>query len=343
MYRPVPSRLFRNLGNGRFEDVTEAAGLDRFYGPALGVVCADLNGDGRTDIFVANDTAANHLWLNQGDGTFREAAIEAGVAYSGDGLAKAGMGVTVDDVENNGNQILLVTNLAGEGASVFRGDRTGQFEEVTAQYGLFQPTFSRTGFGAGWFDTDNDGRLDLFVANGGVTLTSFGVRGASPYAQSNQLFHNEGRGSPFRDVTDCGGEAFRLPAVSRAAAFGDIDNDGAIDIVVTNNNGPVRLLHNRAAVGRHWLIVRLEATHKNRFALGARVGLIRRGQDTLWRRAHTDSSYLSSNDPRVHFGLGERSNIDAMVVHWPNGSKEEFRGLRPDRIVTLKEGSGTRV
>jgi hypothetical protein len=286
MYRPVPSRLFRNLGNGRFEDVTEAAGIDRFYGPALGVACADFNGNGRTDIFVANDTAANHLWLNQGNGTFREAAMEAGVAYSGDGLAKAGMGVAVDDVENNGEQVLLVTNLAGEGASLFRGDRKGQFEELTAQYGLFQPTFRTTGFGTGWFDYDNDGRLDLFVANGGVTLTSFGVRGSSPYEQNNQLFHNDGRGKPFRDVSDCGGEPFRMPAVSRAAAFGEIDNDGAIDILVTNNNGPVRLLHNNAGAGRHWLIVRLEAASKNRFAVGARVGLVRRGQDMLWRRAH---------------------------------------------------------
>jgi hypothetical protein len=343
MYRPVPSRLFRNLGNGRFEDVTEAAGVDRFYGPALGVVCADFNGDGRTDIFVANDTAANHLWLNLGNGTFREAALDSGVAYSGDGLAKAGMGVTLADVENNGGQVLLVTNLAGEGASVFRADREGQFEEVTAQYGLFQPTFGRTGFGTGWFDCDNDGRLDLLIANGGVTLTSFGVRGPSPYAQSNQLFHNEGPGTPFRDISDCGGESFRLAAVSRAAAFGDIDNDGAIDIVVTSNNGPVRLLHNRAAARRHWLIVKLEVTGKNRFALGARVGLVRRGHDTLWRRAHTDSSYLSSNDPRVHFGLGDHPNIDAVIVHWPDNSKEEFRGLRSDRIAAVRQGSGTRL
>ena len=313
------------------------------YGPALGVVCADFNGDGRVDIFVANDTAANHLWLNQGNGTFREAGLEAGVAYSGDGLAKAGMGVTLDDVENNGSQVLLVTNLAGEGASVFRGDARGQFEEVTAQLGLFQPTFGRTGFGTQWFDYDNDGRLDLFIANGGVTLTSSGVRGLSPYAQRNQLFHNEGRGAPFRDVSECAGEPFHAPAVSRAAAFGDIDNDGAIDIVLTSNGGPVRLLRNQAARGRHWLTVRLESKDRNRYGSGALVGVVRRGNDTFWRRAHSDSSYLCSNDPRVHFGLGDQARIDGVIVRWPDGTKEEFAGVKPDRIVTLRRGFGKRI
>jgi enediyne biosynthesis protein E4 len=340
MYQPVPSRLFRNLGNGKFEDVTEASGLDRSYGPALGVVCADFNGDGRLDILVANDTAANRLWLNQGNGVFRETGIETGVAYSGDGLAKAGMGVTVEDVENDGGHVLLVTNLAGEGATVFRGDALGQFDEMTATYGLLQPTFAATGFGAQWFDYDNDGRLDLFIANGGVTIKNSASPGDSPYSQRKQLFHNEGRGRPFRETSEAGGPAFQVREVSRAAAFGDIDNDGAVDIVVTNNNGPVRLLRNQNGARRHWLIAKLEAAKTNRFGLGARVGVVRRGEDTLWRRVHTDSSYLSANDSRVHFGLGDKPLIEAVLVHWPDGHNESFRGVGADRIVTLRKGSG---
>ena len=340
MYRAVPSRLFRNLGNGKFEDVTEAAGINRSYGPALGVVCADFDGDGRVDIFVANDTAANCLYLNQGDGTFREAALDLGVAYSVDGLAKAGMGVTLADVYNDRGQALLVTNLMRESVTVFRGDARGRFDDETAQFGLLQPTFGHTGFGTEWFDYDNDGWLDLFIANGGVTIGESPRGGRSPYSQRKQLFHNQGRGKGFRDVSQLGGPAFQVEEISRGAAFGDIDNDGAIDIVVANNNGPVRLLRNQVGARQHWLIVKLESPKTNRFGIGARVGVVRRRQDTLWRRVHTDSSYLSSSDVRVHFGLGEKPEIEAVLVHWPNGSQERFEGIRSDRIVTLRQGAG---
>jgi enediyne biosynthesis protein E4 len=343
MYHAVPSRLFRNLRNGKFEDVTEACGINSVYGPALGVVCADFNGDGRTDVFVANDTAANQLWLNQNDGSFRESALDAGVAYSMDGLPKAGMGVTLADVENDGGQVLLVTNLTREGVTAFRGDRRGQFDDVTAELGLLQSTFGYTGFGVQWFDYDNDGRLDLFIANGGVTLSGSGRSGASRYAQRNQLFHNEGRGRPFRDTSPLAGAAFQIEDVSRAAAFGDIDNDGAIDIVVTNNNGPVRLLQNQVGKSRHWLIVKLESPKTNRFAIGALVTVLRHGQDTLRRRVHTDSSYLSASDVRVHFGLGDKPDVEAVIVRWPDGSQERFGETKSDRIITLRQGSGKRI
>jgi hypothetical protein len=349
MYHAVPSRLFRNLRNGRFEDVTEASRINSAYGPALGVLCADFDGDGRTDIYVANDTAQNHLWLNQGDGTFREAALEQGVAYSADGLAKAGMGVTLADVQNDGGEMLLVTNLAGEGVTAFRGNAHGQFDDVTAEAGLLQSTFGYTGFGAQWFDYDNDGWLDLFIANGAVALAGSGRAGipgragVSRYAQRKQLFHNQGRGKPFRETSGLAGAAFQAQEVSRAAAFGDIDNDGAIDILVTNNNGPVRLLRNQAGEGRHWLTLKLESAAPNRFAIGARVAVLRHGQDPLWRRVHTDSSYLSANDVRAHFGLGEKPDIEAVLVHWPDGSRERFEGIKSDRIVTLRHGSGKRV
>jgi hypothetical protein len=343
MYHAVPSRLFRNLRNGTFEDVSEASGINRAYGPALGVVCADFNGDGRSDIYVANDTAANQLWLNQGDGTFRESAFDFGLAYSMDGLAKAGMGVTLDDVENNGNQLLLVTNLSREGVTAFRGDTSGRFDEVTAELGLLQPTFGSTGFGTMWFDYDNDGWLDLFIANGGVTITQPARDGGSPYAQRNQVFHNEGRGKRFRETTQLAGSSFERLGIARGAACGDIDNDGALDIVVVNNDGPVRLLRNQAGTRRHWLTVKLESPKANRFGLGGRVAIVRGGEKPVWRRAHTDSSYLSANDVRVHFGLGDRPAFEGVLVHWPDHTEERFEGITADRIVTLRQGTGKRL
>ncbi len=336
MYRAVPSRLFRNLGNGKFQDVTAAAGIDRSYGPALGVLSADFNGDSRADIFVANDTAANILWLNQGDGTFRESALETGVAYSMDGLPKAGMGVALDDVFNDGSQMLLVTNLTREGVTAFHGDARGRFEDVTAAVGLHQPTFASTGFGTQWLDYDNDGRLDLFIACGAVTIV--GDHPKSPYAQRKQLFHNEGQ--RFRETSARGGPAFQIEEVSRAAAFGDLDNDGGVDIVVTNNDGPVRLLHNELGARQHWLTVRLESLNANRFGIGARIAVLRRGKPALRRRVHTDGSYLAGNDVRAHFGLGDQPDIEGVLVEWPDHVQERFDGVKPDRIVTLRRGAG---
>lgn len=342
-YQPVPSRLFKNLGNGKFVDVTEASGIASAYGPALGVVCADFNGDGLTDIYVANDTAANCLWLNQGNGKFRESALQAGVAFSADGLPKAGMGVSAEDVENDGIEDILVTNLMGEGATLFRNNGRAEFDDVTAQYGLARETFGFTGFGTKWFDYDNDGWLDLFIANGAVTRMESERGNPYPFAQKNQLFHNEGPLKRFRETSASGGPAFQIAEVTRGAAFGDIDNDGAMDIVITNNNGPVRLLRNQVGAQQHWLQVNLEGDKVNRFGVGARVAALRRGQPAIWRWAHTDSSYLSASDIRVHFGLGQDPQLDAVVVHWPGGLKEKWTGCKADRIITLRQGSGGAV
>lgn len=339
-YKPVPSRLFRNLGNGKFADVTESAGIGSSYGPALGVVCADFNDDGRPDIYVANDTAANRLWLNQGAGTFREAALEAGVAYSMDGLAKAGMGVTFEEVEDDGGEMILVTNLTREGVTLFRKSGGSEFDDVTAQYGLAEPTFAFTGFGTKWFDYDNDGRLDLFIANGAVTIVE-SLRGMPyPYGQRNQLFHNEGKGRHFQETSSVAGEAFALLEVSRGAALGDIDNDGDIDVVVTNNNGPVQLLQNQVGQRNHWSQVRLEGAKTNRFGVASRIAVLQEGREPVWRRVHTDGSYLSANDVRVHFGLGKNPHIQSVLVEWPGGSKEGWDNIQADRIVTLRKGSG---
>lgn len=340
-YKAVPSRLFHNLHNGTFIDVTEASGIGSSYGPALGVVCADFNGDGRTDIYIANDTAANRMWLNQGNGTFRETGLEAGVAYNADGRTKAGMGVAAEELDNHGALTIVVTNLTREGATVFRDNGKGLFEDVTLQYGLAEPTFAFTGFGTNWFDYDNDGRLDLFIANGAVSIVE-SMRGRLyPYGQRNLLFHNEGQ-EKFHETSDAAGPALQALDVGRGAAFGDIDNDGAVDVLVTNNNGPVRLLHNESGSRQHWLEVRLDGVRSNRFGIGARVAVPRRGEQPLWRRVHTDSSYLSASDIRVHFGLGKRSEVAGLIVHWPDGSEERWENIQADNVVALRQGSGQR-
>jgi hypothetical protein len=345
-YDPLPSRLFHNLGNGKFEDVTAASGIGSKSGYGLGVICADFNQDGRVDIYVANDSAANYLWLNQGDGTFKEGALEAGLAYSSDGLAKAGMGLGADDIDNDGHLEVIVTNLTGEGVTLFRSDGQGMYDDDTAQFGLAQSTFGTTGYGTGFFDYDNDGLMDLFIANGAMTIIE-SVRarpqGIYPYAEKNQLFHNQGAGKGFLEVTDVAGAALERVEVSRGAAFGDINNDGAVDIVVTNENGPARLLLNEAGWQGHWLLVRLEAAEGNRFGMGAEVGVFRRGQATLWRRAHTDGSMLSASDIRVHFGLGSSPRADAVVVRWPGGPSEKWEQVKANQIVTLRKGSGQRL
>jgi len=207
-----------------------------------------------------------------------------------------------------------------------------------------QPTFPYTGFGTEWFDFDNDGNLDLLIANGAVNRME-SLRGNSyPFNQINQLFRNEGDGKKFRDMTGVAGPAFALSEVSRGAAFGDVNNDGAMDVVIANNNGPARLLLNqtRSLNHNHWLLVRLEATHGNRFAIGAKLEVRLRGRK-LFRRAHTDGSYLSANDVRVHFGLGEDTKVEKLTVNWPDGRQEEWNSLEIDRIVTIRQGTGRSV
>ena len=344
MYQPVPARLFHNRGDGTFEDVTVASGIGTAMGPGLGIVCADFNGDRWPDIYVANDGAAAHLWMNQKNGTFRERGTLSGAALSPDGLPQAGMGVTAADFDGDGDEDIFKTNLTNEGSNLYVNDGLGNFHDASTQLGLFLPTFPYTGFGTEWFDYDNDGCLDLFIANGAVNRIA-SLRGTPyPFGQPNLLFHNEGAGRKFRDVTSAAGPVFALPEVSRGAAFGDINNDGAVDIVVTNNNGPVRLLlnQNRSINRNHWLLARLHATQGDRFAIGATVELRQQGQK-LVRRVHTDSSYLSASDVRVHFGLGEDPKIESLVVHWPFGQKEAWDKLQADQIVNIRQGTGRAI
>ena len=340
-YRPVSAKLFRNLGNGKFSDVTKESGIGSAVGPGLGVISGDFNGDGWPDLYVANDTAANFLWINQKNGTFRESGLAAGVAYASDGVARAGMGVTAEDFDGDGNVDILVTNLTREGATLFKGNGRGQFDDITLGSGLTKATFGATGFGAKWFDYDNDGRLDLFVANGAVTIVEPLRGSAYPYQQKNLLFHNAA--GKLVDVSATAGAAMQVAAVARGAAFGDIDNDGRIDIVIANNNGPARLLLNQVANQNHWLTVRLDGGSVNRFGVGSKVELLRTGQPPLPRNANTDSGYLSAHDPRIHFGLGQTVDVVGVQVNWPDGAKEKWPRPAPDQTITLRKGTGAPV
>ncbi len=342
-YQPIPDKLYHNDGHGHFVDVTEKAGINTAYGNGLGVVCTDFNGDGRIDIFLANDKTPNQMWINKGDGTFEDNALMSGTAYDENGVEHAGMGVTVGDFDGDGLDDIFIANILGESHLLYRNLGNGLFQDVTKSYGLGYTTVPFTGFGTLWFDYDSDGRLDLFIADGEVRTVE-SLRGKPfPYDQKNQLFHNEGK--TFRDVTAESGSVFDLSEVSRGAAFGDIDNDGDIDIVVSNANGPARLLLNQVGNRNHWLEVKLTGVKTNRDAYGVRVALFRRGRPPLWRRVAADGSYLSANDPRVHFGLGTDADMDAapperFLVVWPNGERETWNVLPPDSFLSVRKGSG---
>jgi hypothetical protein len=341
-FRPVPDRLFRNNGDGTFADVSDRSGITKADGPGLGVVGADFSGDGLADFYVANDGMANQLWLNRGDGTFVDSALLAGIALNADGTPEGSMGVAAGDADNDGDLDVFVTNITRETHAFYRNLGRNHFEDARLRAGLAAPTAPYTGFGTDWFDFDNDGLLDLFVANGAVTMIE-ALRGDPfPFRQKNLLFRNLGDGR-FRDVTAQAGAAFESLAVGRGAGFGDIDNDGDVDVLVTNNGGPVRLLVNEAERANHWLLVRLRGVTDNRDGLGARVGLRRADGTTIWRRARTDGSYLSASDPRVHFGLGSDSGVQTVVVEWPRGSREIWTGIVGNRIVTLEQATGTRL
>ena len=338
VYSRLPDQLYRNEGNSKFVDVTEKAGLGAAFGNGLGVICADFDADGWTDIYVANDETPNQLWMNRGDGTFEDAAPFSGAAYNADGKVEAGMGVSAADFDNDRDEDIFLTHLRAETHTLYLNDGSGGFSDQTIRFGLTR-AMTYTGFGTRWFDYDNDGNLDLFVANGAVRMTRLAEPSEYPYHQINQLFHNDGHGN-YRETTARAGAALQLSEVSRGAAFGDIDNDGDVDILVSNINGPVRLLLNEVGSRRHWLQVQLQGVTSNRYGMGARVGVIRDGKKSLWRRAHTDGSYLSANDHRVHFGLGGDGEVKAVVVRWPAGSSEIWEEIEADRLITLREGSG---
>lgn len=340
VFRAPGNRLFHNKGNGAFEDLTIAAGVDKEFGHGLGVVTADFDDEGWIDIYVANDGDHNQLWINQKDGTFINDALLAGAAVNRNGQAEAGMGVDAGDFDGNGTEDIFVTHLMDETNTLYVNLGKALFEDRTREAGLGMPGRRFTGFGTLFFDYDNDGWLDLLVANGAVQLLPDLVRKRDrfPLGQPNQLFHNNGKGS-FVEVIDQAGPDLQLLEVSRGAAFGDVDNDGDTDVLITNNNGPARLFLNQVGNRNHWLGMRLVGKTTRRDMLGAQVEVVISRSNVLRRRARTDGSYLSGNDPRVLVGLGTAAQVEVVRVRWPNGTVEEWKGLLLDQYITLKEGT----
>lgn len=338
LFDPQGDSLFRNLGGDRgFQDITEEAGLDQPRGHTLGAGVADFDGDGWLDLYVANDTDANFLWRNLGNGRFEETALFEGAATDELGNGQSSMGIAVGDYDRDGDEDIFLTHLDPEMNTLYQR-RARDFVDATTSSGLGPPSIGFTGFGAGWLDYDHDGNLDLVVANGAVLrLKEQYLAGDEfPLRQSNQLFRGNGVG--FEDVSRHQGLPFTGLAVSRGAAFGDLDNDGDIDLLVTNNHGPAQVLENRLGQDRPWLGLELWDEELHRHAIGAWVGLL---GDTAsqWRRLAPAYSYVSSNDPRIHFGLGD-DRPDRLVVRWPSGEWEEWPSPPAGRYSRILRGEG---
>lgn len=343
-FNPLPNRLFRNRRDGTFEDVSVQSGIASEYYGAMGVVCADFNNDGWIDIFVANDGRPNLLWINQHDGTFKNEAMIAGCALDINGAPQSGMGTDAGDLFGRGLEDLVVTNLTGEYADIYANNGSGWFEDRSTQSGVAQLTRPYTGFGLGMFDFDNDGRLDLMIANGSVKSIEAQTRRGNPYPlrQQNLLLRNLGTGA-FEDVTNRAGSAFRLPGISRGIAFGDLDNNGAMDAVVVTNSGPARLLINNVGHKKPWIGLRMIGDKRRRDMLGTRVAVYRKNAPVLWRRVHSDGSFCSSSDPRLLIGLGDSADLTKIRAYWVSGRTEEWSPPPLRQYTTFREGTGTVV
>jgi hypothetical protein len=331
-YAGQPDYLWRNNGDGTFEDISESAGIS-LIGRGFSAVAIDVNEDGWQDIYVANDVQENHLFLGDGPGHFREVGALWGCAYSSKGDAQGSMGIDAADVNGDGWPDLWVTNFTEDDNALYFNDRGQGYSEVSGTAGLAGVSWKWVGFGTGFADFDHDGWLDLVIANGHVQYFSKGA----PYRQPAQLFRNqEGR---FTEITSLGGAYFRVPHPGRGLAIGDYDNDGAEDVVIVHQNEPATLLRNRQAA-QHWVRLHLLGTTSNRDAMGAKVTLNQAGREIV-RWVHSGSGYLSTFDPRVLLPLFD-DEAAAVQVHWPSGLVEEFRGLAQRQTHVLHEGRGTR-
>jgi hypothetical protein len=339
VYSGVPSAMYRNNGDGTFADVTKASGLDRTDGKALGVVFADYDNDGRVDLFVANDLTRNFLYHNEGKGAFKEVGLPAGVALASDGRVRAGMGTDVGDYDGDGLMDLVVTNFESETHSLFRNLGRGLFADATFDSGIGPVTLPFLGFGVAFFDYDNDADLDVAVANGHVLDNTSLFRSTSRYAQRNLLLRNEGKGR-FAEVGRQSGAAWGLEKVSRTLVTGDIDNDGDLDLLVSNNGQPPDLLRNDGAAGRgNALLIKLRGRQSNRDGIGALVTATV-GSRRLVREVRAGSSYLGQNDVRLHFGLDRGTAVDRLEIRWPSGQVEVLKDVAAQQVVTIAEGAG---
>jgi hypothetical protein len=330
----TPNILYRNNGDGTFTDVSEQSHISQYVGKGMGLAFADYDNDGFTDVFVSNDTFENYLLHNKGDGTFTNVALPAGVAYNAFGNAIAGMGADFRDIDNDGKPDILESAMFGEGFPLYKNLGEGQFQDITSTAGLAALTSRSTAWGVGLFDFDNDGSKDLFTANADILDNSMELA-HRPFALPNRVFRNKGN-LTFEDVSSRAGAAFLVPAPHRGAAFGDLNNDGKIDAVVTVLNSPPEIWMNRSGNQNHWIILKLVGVKSNRDGIGAKVK-ITTSLGVQYNAAATAGSYNSSNDKRVHFGLGSATVADTIELSWPSGIKQVLKGVKADQILTVTE------
>lgn len=335
-YRGETCWLFHNRGNGTFEDVTASSGIFDSSSKSLGVAMLDYDHDGWPDLLVTNDTQPNKLYRNQHNGTFKDVAVDAGIAFSAEGRARAGMGVDAADFDNSGNVGIAITNFDNEMTGLYRASG-GNYVDIAMQSGVGLASKDKLGFGCVFLDADLDGALDLAVVNGHIDDTVRNVSGVG-YAQPPQLFLNNGKGS-FIDAAAAVGGSFSQPIVGRGLAYGDFDRDGDLDFLITTNNGPAYLYRNDQAVGNHSIRFCLVGTKSNRDAIGAQVKIFH-GGSTQSRLGKGGSSYLSQSELPATFGLGKRDRVDRVVIDWPSGRTEEFKDLSAGRAYVCVEGKG---
>ena len=331
-YRGTPNILYRNNGDGTFTDVSQQSHISQYAGKGMGVAFADYDGDGFTDIFVSNDTFPNFLLHNNGNGTFTDVALQAGVAYNENGKTVAGMGTDFRDIDNDGRPDIFHAAMFGDTFPLYRNLGNGLFEDVTDATGLAAMTTRFTAWGVGIFDFDNDGNKDIFTAGSAILDNSMEVN-HKPYPLPNGLYRNLGN-MVFKDVSAQAGASFFAPAAHRGAAFGDLNNDGKIDIVVTVLNGEPQLLMNRSPNQNHWIILKLVGVADNRDGLGTRVK-ITTANGVQFNEATTAVGYNSSSDKRVYFGLGNATIVDRIDLAWPTGVKQVLKNVAADQILTI--------
>jgi len=340
-YKGTSVRLWHNLGGGKFEDATAKAGLGDPTSKSLGITILDYNGDGWPDILIANDTQPNKLYLNKKDGTFEERGVAAGIAFSEDGVARAGMGVDAADYDRSGQASVIISNFANQMVSLYHNEGNGLFVDEAPQSEVGRATLVTLGFGCFFFDYDNDGWQDIFVADGHIEDQIERVQKRVSYAEPPHLFRNLG-GGKFQEVTAQVGTAFALPKVARGTAYADIDNDGFLDVLVTTNGGPVYLFHNEGGVN-HSLRVKLVGTKSNRDGIGAVVRVTfgdDNKKDKQWKMLRSGSSYLSQSELVLTFGLGMQTKADRIEIQWPSGQADKLSNIDAGQTITIQEGKG---
>ncbi len=334
-YQGLPNLLYRNNGDGTFTDVSESTGISSHIGKGMGVAIADFNGDGFPDIFVANDNERNFLFKNIGGKTFEEMGVPAGVAFTEDGVPVSGMGADFRDLNNDGRPDLVETALDGETFPLFVNLGHESFSESTYQSGVGYASLRKSGWGVGIYDFDNDGNKDIFTANSHVSENA-PLYGQHAYKQSNSVFRNLGNGK-FRDVSAQAGADFANAAAHRGCAFGDLDNDGRVDAVVSIIAGKPEIFYNTSAGGNHWILLQLRGKSSNRDGIGAAVKLTSESGAIQYNDATTSVGYASSSDKRMHFGTGKDARIREIEISWPSGKVQRLSGIAADQILSVEE------